>query len=75
MRVITILWSMSASACLTLAAINFMVWFRDRKALANLFFSLFATGMAAWAFCELRMMRAGSPSEFASVLRFGQVAV
>ena len=75
MSLITILWSMSASACLTLAVINFMVWFKDRDARANLLFSLFATGTAAFAFCELWMMRASSPLEFASVLKWGHVAV
>ena len=75
MSLITIIWSMSASACLTLAAINLMAWFRDRKALANLLFSLFATGTAVFAFCELRMMRAGAPAEFATVLKWGHVAV
>jgi len=58
MSPITIIWSMSAAACLTLAAINFLVWCRDRKAWAYVFFSLMAIGAAAFAFCELRMMRA-----------------
>ncbi len=75
MSLITILWSMSAAACLTLAAINFMVWFKDRKALANLLFSLFATGTATFAFCELRMMRAATPAEFATVLKWAHIAV
>jgi PAS domain S-box-containing protein len=66
---------MSASACLTLAAINFLVWCRNRKAWANIFFSLLATGTAAFAFCELWMMRAKTPAEFATVLRWGHVAV
>jgi len=75
MSLITILWSMSAAACLTLAAITFIVWLKDRRALANLLFSLFATGTAAFAFCELRMMQAGTPAEFATVLKWGHVAV
>jgi two-component system, LuxR family, sensor kinase FixL len=75
MSLITIIWSMSASACLTLAAISFMVWWRNRKVLANLFFSLLATGTAAFAFCELALMRATSPSSFATVLRWSHVAV
>jgi len=75
MSLITIIWSMSASACLTLAAINLLVWSRNRKALANLFFSLLATGTAAFAFCELAMMRASTPTEFATVLKWGHIAV
>jgi len=75
MSLITIIWSMSASACLTLAGINFLVWGRSRTALANLFFSLLATGVAAWTFCELWMMRADTPVEFGAVLKWGHVAV
>jgi two-component system, LuxR family, sensor kinase FixL len=75
MSPITIIWSMTASACLTLAGINFMVWFQSRKAWANLLFSLLATGTAAWAFCELWMMRARTAAEFAAVLKWGHVAV
>jgi len=75
MSPITIIWSMNASACLTLAAINFLVWCRNRTAWANLLFSLAASSTAAWAFCELWMMQANTPLEFATVLRWGHVAV
>jgi two-component system sensor kinase FixL len=75
MSLITIIWSMSAAASLTLAAINFMVWLQNRKALANLLFSLLATGTAGWAFCELWMMQARTTAEFATVLRWGHAAV
>ena len=66
---------MSASACLTLAGINFLVWSRNRRSWANLLFSLTATSTAAFAFCELWMMRADTPAEFATVLKWGHVAV
>jgi len=75
MSLITIIWSMSASACLTLAGIHFLVWSRNRTAWANLFFCLLATATAAWTFCELWMMRADTPVEFATVLKWGHVAV
>ncbi len=75
MSLITIIWSMSGSACLTLAAINFMVWIKDRDAWTNVLFSLFATGTGSFAFCELWMMRAGTPSEFATVLKWGHLPV
>ena len=75
MSLITILWSMNASACLTLAAINFLFWCRNRNAWANLLFSVTATSTAAFAFCELWMMRADTPVEFATVLKWGHVAV
>ena len=75
MSLVTIIWSMIASACLTLAAINLLTWGRNREAWANVFFSLLATGTAVWAFCELWMMRAQTPAEFATALKSGQVAV
>jgi two-component system, LuxR family, sensor kinase FixL len=75
MSLITVIWSMSASASLTLAAISFLVWCRNRSVWANLFFSLFAAGTAAWAFAELGMMHAGTPAQFATTLKWGQVAV
>ena len=66
---------MSASACLTLAGIHFLVWSRNRTAWTNLFFCLLAIATAAWTFCELWMMRADTPVEFATVLKWGHVAV
>jgi len=75
MSLITIIWSMSASACLTVAGINLLVWCRDRRAWANLLFSLTATSTAAFALCELWMMHAGTPAEFTTVLKLGHVAV
>ena len=55
---VTIVWSMVASACLTLAAMHLLVWSRRRTAWAHLLFSLSAAGVAAYAGCELWMMRA-----------------
>ena len=75
MSLITIIWSMSASACLTLGGISFLIWCRNRTALSNLVFSLLALGASAWTICELWMMRAATPVEFATVLRWGHVAV
>jgi len=75
MSLVTIIWSMSASACLTLAGINFLFWCRNRKAWANLLFALTAASTTTFAFCELLMMRADTPAEFATVLKWGHVAV
>ena len=75
MSPITIIWSMSMAACLTLAGIHFLVWFQNRKAWANLLFSMLAIGTAGWTFCELWMMRAETAAEFSAVLRWGHVAV
>ena len=61
---VTIVWSMIAGACLTLAAIHLLVWFRRRTAWAHLVLSLSAVGVAGYAGCELWMMRAETPGEF-----------
>ena len=67
---ITIIWSMVASACLTLAAVNLLVWCKKRTEWANLLFSLTAVGTAGMAFCELWMMRAETPAQFGTALRW-----
>ena len=71
---VTIIWSMVASACLTLAAVNLLVWCKKRTAWANLLFSSTAGRRPAMAFCELGMMRAETPGQFAAALRWLHVA-
>src|SRR5271166_2249977 len=66
---------MSASACLTLAGIYLLVWFRNRTAWANLLFTLAAVGATSFAFAELGMMKAETPVVFGTVLRWGQIAL
>jgi PAS domain S-box-containing protein len=70
---VTILWSMTAAACLTLAAIQFLVWCHRRTMWADLLFTLTATGVAVYAGCELWMIRAVTPAQFATALRWLQV--
>jgi two-component system sensor kinase FixL len=73
MSLITIIWSMVASSCFTLAAINLLVWIRNRTAWANLLFSLTAVSLAVFTFFELAMMRAGTPTEFGVVMRWAHI--
>ena len=67
---VTIIWSMVASACLTLAAVNLLVWCKKRTAWANLLFSLTAVGTAGMAYCELWMMQTETPGQFGTALRW-----
>jgi len=67
---VTIIWSMTAAACLTLAAIHFLVWCQRRTAWAGLLFTLTSTATAALAGCEFWMMRAQTPQEFGTSLRW-----
>lgn len=63
---------MVAAACLTLAAVHVLVWFRQREARANLMFALLALATAGMAACELAMMQAATPQEYAWWLRWFQ---
>lgn len=55
---ITFIWAAGAGACLTLALIYFVVWWKDRAARANLAFSVMAIAVAAFAALKLAVMRA-----------------
>ena len=66
---------MVASACLTLAVIYFLVWWSNRTAWANLLFAMTAVSTAAFTLCELRQMRAGTPGELLSAMRWTHVAL
>src|SRR3984885_1409496 len=73
MSLITIIWSMVASCCLTLAVINLLVWVRNRREWANLLFSITALSMTVFTFFELWMLRAGTPAAFTIAIRWAHV--
>ena len=50
---ITIIWSIVASAYLTLALIHFYIWVRERRRYAYLLFSISALAAALTGFFEL----------------------
>lgn len=70
---VTVVWSMIASTCLTLAVMYFLVWISNRAGYAHLLFSINAASMAAFATCELWMMRAATPDELLLALRWAHV--
>ena len=72
---VTVIWSMVAAACLTLAAIYGLAWYRNRTAWARLLFSLTAASTTAFAFCELWLMRAETPGELLTALQWGHATV
>jgi two-component system, LuxR family, sensor kinase FixL len=72
---VTIIWSMVVSACLTLAIMQFLIWCRQRTGWANLLFSLSVLATAGMAGCEFWMMRAETPAQFATALRWLHVPV
>jgi PAS domain S-box-containing protein len=69
----TVLWSMDAAACLTLATIHLVVGLRQRAA-ANLLFSVMAVSAAAMAALELSLMHSTSPAAHGLFVRLGHVA-
>lgn len=71
---ITVIWSMAAGVALTLAALQLLVWLRDRAAIANLVFSVGAVAAAVIAGQELAVMHAQTPAEFAEILRWMHVS-
>ncbi len=72
---VTVIWSMIAAACLTLGAVYFLAWCRNRTAWAHLLFAAIAASTAAYAICELWMMRARTPGELVDAMRWGRLAV
>ena len=70
---VTIVWSMIASACLTLALLYGLVWWRRRETSANGLFALTAVATTLLAAGELWMMHAGSPDAFATAVRWTHV--
>jgi len=67
---VTVIWSMVAAACLTLAIVQGMVWWRRRDARAHALFALAAVGTALLASTELWMMQAETPDEFGRAYRW-----
>jgi signal transduction histidine kinase len=73
MNWVTVIYAMIASACLTLAAIYLLVWWRNRHAWAHLLFSITAASTTALAFCELWVMRADTPARLLAVVAWTHV--
>lgn len=66
----TVIWSMEAAVCLTLAVIYLLVWFRQRKDWDHLLFALSAIAAATVAAGEWWMMRVETPAQFGTALRW-----
>jgi PAS domain S-box-containing protein len=71
---ITVIWSMIAAACITLAGVYLSISYRARPAWTSLLFAITAIATAAYVFCELRMIGAQTPEAFGAALSWAQVA-
>src|SRR5215467_13237660 len=67
---VTVIWSIGAGACLTLAFLQFIVWWKDRTARAHLVFSIGAVAVAVFAAMEFALMRAETPEQFGTLTRW-----
>src|SRR5438477_11516280 len=70
MRWITILWSMNAAACLTLAGIYLVVWCKQRESWVHLLFSCSAIAAAAISAFELWMINAQTVERYQLLIRW-----
>jgi PAS domain S-box-containing protein len=66
---------MGSGACLMLALMQFVVWWKDPTARASLVFSAMAIAVAAFAALELAMMGAETPEQFGIAVRWAHVPV
>jgi two-component system, LuxR family, sensor kinase FixL len=73
--VVTIVWSMIAAACLTLAAVHLPVWWQDRQEHKSLAFSVAAICTAVIAYCELSALHARTPQAYAAAVRAAHIPV
>ena len=67
---ITVVWSMNAAACLTLAAFYCVVWCKQREKSVHLVFSFSAVAAAAIAAFELAMMHAETVERYEALVRW-----
>ena len=72
---VTIVWSMIAAVCLTLALQHLLLWVRQRETWANLWFATSALATAGLSLAELEMMYATTAERFSTAVRWYQVPV
>lgn len=71
----TVVFSMTASACLTLGLIHALIWWRQQDAWSNLLFAIAAFGTAAFTACDLAAQLATSPAQYALAVRYAHLAL
>ena len=72
---VTVIWSMIASACLTLAGMHLIIWLKQPKALGSLLFSVSALGTASMAACELWVMVSQTTEQITTAMRWIHVPI
>ena len=75
MSTVTVVWSMIAAACLTLAAVHLPVWWRDREESTSLAFAIAAVCTAVIACCEMLALHSPTPRAYAAAIRTAHIPV
>jgi two-component system sensor kinase FixL len=70
MNWVTVIWSMTAGICLTLAGVHLLIWTRQRDQWANLVFSISAVAAAGYAVLDMVALRAQTPAEYGELWRW-----
>lgn len=72
---ISVVWSAAGGICAAMAAINCLVWLRQRRALANGIFAIMAASTAILSLGELAAMQTSSPAVYSLILRWVHIPV
>ena len=72
---ITIIWSTTAAASLTLGLVHLFVWLSQRDRRSSLAFACMTASVAAFAVFELAMMSAATPEEWARLARWTHIPI
>jgi hypothetical protein len=69
------IWSIAAGACLSFAALHFVVWLGSRASLVNLLLSVAALAGCAIALQEMVLMHAQTPTAYGELFRWMHVSI
>jgi len=69
----TVIWTISATMCLTFAGLYITVWLRQRDTWENLLFAVAAVAAAVMAILELNLLHAPTPAAYGELLRWMHV--
>src|SRR6266404_5327474 len=72
---VTVVWSMDAALCFTLAGIYLLVWCKQRERWEHLLFSCSALAAGVIAGFELAAMRAETTAQYGALLRWAHLPV
>src|SRR6266480_6477472 len=72
---VTLLWSMDAALCFTLAGIYLLVWWKQRDGWVHLLFSCSAVAAGVIAGFELTSMRAETTAQYGALMRWAHLPV